>query len=97
MDVCILEMQFQREYRDACLDGFKGHDAKYMAVIRRLQNTGPKLERLTCLPVPKNKWGCTCGGCLNGHLSPRMHFRSAKTFVTLLCYMDTSVTLLCYQ
>ena len=76
MDVCILEMQFWRQYKDAKSDGFKGHDPKYLAVLGKLKKTYIRLERLTCLPVPKNKWGCTCGACLGGYLSPRMQYRS---------------------
>ncbi|DBB07510.1 hypothetical protein WJX82_009247 [Trebouxia sp. C0006] len=76
LDVCILEMQYWREYQDAQVQGgFKGHDVKYMEVINHLLKTGIKLQRVTSLPVPKNKWGCTCGECLNGYLSPHMRYR----------------------
>ncbi len=75
LDVCLLEMQFWREYKDARMDGFKGHHANYMDVIQQLLKTGIKRQRLSCLPVPTNKWGCTCGECLNGYLSPRMQYR----------------------
>ena len=71
-----MEMQYWREYKDAQVEGgFKGHDIKYMEVINLLLKTGIKLQRLTSLPVPKNKWGCTCGECLNGYLSPHMRYR----------------------
>lgn len=76
MDVCILEMQYWREYKDAQTEaGFRGHDPTFMEVISHLLNTNIKAQRLTSLPVPKNQWGCTCSDCFKGYMSPRMMYR----------------------
>ena len=80
LDVCLLEMQYLREYQDAHLVGFRYHDVKYMDVIAQLVKPGIRAQRLSTIPVINNKWGCTCGFCLNGYLSPRMQYRYSSAY-----------------
>ena len=75
LDVCALEMEYQRDCADARLSGFRCHEDRYMQVIQHLQNGDGKGSLKSTLPYPRSKEGCTCGRCLQGFLSPRMLLR----------------------
>ena len=79
MDVCLLEMQFWREFKDGRMGGFKSHEAKFMDVIAALlsaQGFFRAANEALNLQVVRHKNGCTCNECIGGFLSPKMAFRS---------------------
>lgn len=74
LEVCALEMEYQRECSEARPSGFTGHEDRYMQVIKLLDKAGGNGKSV--VPIPKSKLGCTCGQCFSGFLSPRTRLRS---------------------
>ncbi|KAF8574034.1 hypothetical protein K439DRAFT_1399345 [Ramaria rubella] len=77
LEACMANMTLSREFSETLLSCWDGYDTCGLlcaATIRRIlfpDNTTLTDEEY----VAKRKWGCTCGQCLEGWLSPRMRFR----------------------
>ena len=70
-------MRTSREFAEALLPTWEGHatDAlKAEFLVKRLMGLPTMADNETTY-AEKRKWGCTCGTCAGGWLSPRMRFR----------------------
>ncbi|KAI0030341.1 hypothetical protein K488DRAFT_54470 [Vararia minispora EC-137] len=72
LDLLERQLRATREFLGTLQIAFAGHDAQFvLAKTKLLQAMGseniPSSERL--------KWGCTCGECTGGWLSPRMRYQ----------------------
>ncbi|KAL2844459.1 hypothetical protein BJX68DRAFT_277791 [Aspergillus pseudodeflectus] len=55
-------------------DQFKGFGTEAVRCLELLSTRDGNSTRLSTLEVQRLKYGCTCGSCLEGFLSPRMAF-----------------------
>lgn len=65
-------------------DKFQGHSAEAIGCLAALR----KIENLSAIQYLRLKYGCTCGECIDGFLSPRMKF-------ALLCKAELYHDMLC--
>ncbi|KAK9807609.1 hypothetical protein WJX72_003992 [[Myrmecia] bisecta] len=93
LDLLILQMETLRDFSDALLGGFKGHEEATLKAITLLQAVAASVRGpLASLPIPRGKWGCTCGQCLlDGCLSPRMMCRLRITAEVLADIMRDNI------
>jgi hypothetical protein len=66
-----------REFAEALLptwDGYSVDALKAEFLVKRVMGL-PTMEDNETEYAEKHKWGCTCGTCAGGWLSPRMRFR----------------------
>lgn len=65
-----------REFAENLLPVWKGHAADYLAIEYLLkQAMGHSIDRDMTTYIFGRRFGCTCGECADGWLSPRMRFR----------------------
>lgn len=77
-------MRTSREFAEALLPTWDGHSAdalKAEFLVKRVMGL-PTMADTETAYAEKRKWGCTCGTCAGGWLSPRMRFRLSGKFVT---------------
>jgi hypothetical protein len=70
-------MRTTREFSEALLSAWDGHSTdalKAEYLVKRAMGL-PTMADNEMEYVEKRKWGCTCGTCAGGWLSPRMRFR----------------------
>ncbi len=97
LDSCISKMQTHRDILESLAQPFPGHDAALMLIIDHFKAFYADPAQLSSLPIPRNKYGCTCGqdiaddGCA-AWLSPRMRYRyDTLPSLLFLAYQNATV------
>ncbi|KAJ4516485.1 hypothetical protein HRR83_001819 [Exophiala dermatitidis] len=89
LEALLLELETRRigkspgRFVDVDMDSFEGHSRQAVKCIARLRD----LELETTLDFKRLAFGCTCGECIMGFLSPRMRYALA---VDALAIFETS-------
>ncbi|KAI0701641.1 hypothetical protein C8Q76DRAFT_825149 [Earliella scabrosa] len=92
LETCEREMRNKKEFAETVLGSWTGYPTPSLRVLYLLKRaTGEVLQMSEDEFVESRWWGCTCGKCANGWLSPRMRYRLKTTAeVNADIMMDTS-------
>ncbi|CAL1705726.1 unnamed protein product [Somion occarium] len=75
LEACEREMRNDKEFRETMLGAWNGYPDEGLRCAYELRRAmGEEVGDETTY-VRSKKWGCTCGQCVDGWLSPRMGYR----------------------
>ncbi|KAF7289314.1 Ankyrin repeat family protein [Mycena indigotica] len=76
LELLKLTMRSDRDFSETILDNWKGYSVDSLeAEFLLKQGMGLPVEGTLERHIEKSRYGCTCGGCIGGWMSPRMRFQ----------------------
>ncbi|TFK87190.1 hypothetical protein K466DRAFT_575948 [Polyporus arcularius HHB13444] len=76
LELCEREMRTTKEFSQTLLGTWSGYSCTALRTVHALRRaSGENIDVSEDEYVEMSRWGCTCGRCTSGWLSPRMRYR----------------------